>query len=144
MTDHGRILKILREQVSGYSRLYGLLKREKEAVISFDPLAVESLAKEKDILALQLKLLEEERKRLTEEFFSGRSGGTISDLYAVTGDEAFLEVRSRLLSLVQGIGELNDLNRLLIDRASTHLRAAAAFFQTFEVKTPPRTLSREA
>ncbi len=146
MKDSGQILKILEEQVRSYSRLYDLLKGEKKAIISFDPLAVETLAKDKDNLMLQLRLLEEERKRLADEFFGDRDGGqSISDLHSITGNKRFLDLRSQLLSLMQGIGELNEVNRLLIERASLHLKVSSSFFQTFDVKTSPsRTISREA
>ena len=145
MKNPDQILKILEEQVRSYSRLYDLLKGEKKAIVSFDPLAVEVLAKEKDNLVLQLKLLEEERKRLADEFFEDSEGGqSISDLHSITGNKRFLDLRSQLLSLVQGIGELNEVNRLLIERASLHLRASSAFFQTFDFKTShSRTISRE-
>ncbi len=146
MKDSDRILKILEEQVRSYSRLYDLLKGEKKAIVSFDPLAVETLAKEKDNLVLQLRLLEEERKRLADEFFEDREGGhSISDLHSITGNKRFLDLRSQLLSLMQGIGELNEVNRLLIERASLHLKVSSSFFQTFDVKaSPSRTISREA
>ncbi len=146
MKDPDQLLKILEEQVRSYSRLYDLLKGEKKAIVSFDPIAVEALAKEKDNLVLQLRLLEEERKRLADEFFGDREGGqSISDLHTITGNKRFLDLRSQLLSLMQGIGELNDVNRLLIERASLHLRVSSAFFQTFDVKaSPSRTISREA
>jgi len=146
MKDSDRILKILEEQVRSYSRLYDLLKGEKKAIVSFDPLAVETLAKEKDNLVLQLRLLEEERKRLADEFFGDREGGhSISDLHSITGNKRFLDLRSQLLSLMQGIGELNEVNRLLIERASLHLKVSSSFFQTFDVKaSPSRTISREA
>ncbi len=147
MRNSEQILKILEEQVRSYSRLYELLKGEKEAIVSFDPPSVEALAKEKDSLVLQLRLLEEERKRLVDAFFGDEKGGrSISDLHAVTGDKRFLELRSRLLSLLQGIGELNELNRLLIERASLHLRASSAFFQSIGMDTasPSHAVSREA
>ncbi|HEC96982.1 MAG TPA: flagellar protein FlgN [Nitrospirae bacterium] len=146
MKDSDQILRILEEQVRSYSRLYDLLKGEKKAIISFDPLAVETLAKEKDNLVLQLRLLEEERKRLADEFFGDTEGGqSISDLHSITGNKRFLDLRSQLLSLMQGIGELNEVNRLLIERASLHLRVSSVFLQTFDVKaSPSRTISREA
>ncbi len=146
MKDPDQLLKILEEQVRSYSRLYDLLKGEKKAIVSFDPIAVEALAKEKDNLVLQLRLLEEERKRLADEFFGDRDGGqSISDLHSITGNKRFLDLRSQLLSLMQGIGELNEVNRLLIERASLHLKVSSSFFQTFDVKTSPsRTISREA
>lgn len=146
MKDSARILKILEEQVRSYSRLYDLLKGEKAAIVSFNPLAVESLAKEKDNLVLQLRLLEEERKRLADEFFGDSEGGrSISDLHSITGNKKFLDLRSQLLSLMQGIGELNEINGLLIERASLHLRVSSAFFQTFDIKaSPSHTISREA
>ncbi len=141
------LVKILHEQLNGYERLFDLLKREKEAIIGFRPDEIEEISRTKDSLILQLRLLEEERQRLIRSFpFSeGRNLG-IHDLYLHTGDERLPALRSKLLSLLQGIEELNEINRSFIDRASGFLKASSSFLSVFYTESAKSTgtVSREA
>ncbi len=128
------LIGILEEEVRGYSELLDLLRKEKEAIISFRPGEIEETAKEKDALVLKLRLLDEERKRLLREHTdeAGREPDLMA-LYRRTGDGRLPELRSRLKSLMTGIQELNELNRILIDRATLHVRTSASFFQRFGI-----------
>ncbi len=141
------LVKILHEQLNGYERLFDLLKREKEAIIGFRPDEIEEISRTKDSLILQLKLLEEERQRLIRSlpFSEGRHLG-IHDLYLHTGDERLPALRSKLLSLLQGIEELNEINRSFIDRASGFLKASSSFLSVFYTESAKSTgtVSREA
>ncbi|NOY65774.1 MAG: flagellar protein FlgN, partial [Nitrospirae bacterium] len=132
MNEINSLISILEEQLKGYENLYSLLKREKEAIINFSPDDIEEVYREKDSLVLQLKLLEEERQRLVKAlpFSEGKNLG-IYDLYLHTGDERLPPLRSKLLSLLQGIEELNEINRTCIDRATTFLRASSSFLDVF-------------
>jgi hypothetical protein len=44
-------------------------------------------------------------------------GVTLERLHKVTGDDSFHQLRLQLKSLLQGIDELNQFNRILIDRS---------------------------
>lgn len=147
MIEIDNLIRILEEQLKGYENLYSLLKREKEAIINFSPNDIEEVNREKDSLVLQLKLLEEERQRLVKALpFSERKNLGIYDLYLHTGDERLPPLRSKLLSLLQGIEELNEINRTCIDRATTFLRASSSFLDIFctEPMKGTGTVSREA
>lgn len=115
-----RIKDMLEQQVSGYRELLDLLQKERRRLIDLDWEAIKELSKQKDTVVLKLRLLEEERVRLTEGFcFDGHDGTSLSlrELEARTGDPAFRTLRSRLLCLLQSISELNEFNRILIDRS---------------------------
>ena len=133
MTLLETIKKVLVEQVQGCRLLLELLQREKICLVNLQMDGIEALTKEKDILVLKLRLLEEERGRLLDRFvlenFSelpdeGPAFRNISllKLAELTGETIFQEIRSKLISLSQGIKELNDLNKVMIDRTLGFLK----------------------
>jgi flagellar biosynthesis/type III secretory pathway chaperone len=129
MTSEDTIAKILNEQVKGYKALLDLLQKERRCLIDFNAECVEELSKEKDILILKLRLLEEERMRLMTG--SGNDSITLQTLGELTGNTAFPEIRSKLKSLLQAIEELNNFNRLLIERSLNYCRSNSGFFSFF-------------
>jgi len=118
--------RILNEQVNGYKKLVDLLQRERACLLDLNAKGVEELSKEKDTLIMRLRLLEEERVRVVKKEFNGEV--SLQGLWKLTGDSAFMEIRSKLLSLVQSIEELNEFNRLLIERSLNYIRGTANFF----------------
>lgn len=151
MTALEHIKAILADQADGYRALLDLLQRERACLVQFDAAGVEDLSKEKDTVVLKLRLLEEERIRLVREY--GNDQGLAGDLSLQrlaesTGDKEFLAIRLRLLSLLQGIVELNEFNRVLIERSSTVVRSALTFLGSLGAGLPAGAsgalLSREA
>jgi flagellar biosynthesis/type III secretory pathway chaperone len=144
---------ILLEQEKCCKALVALLQRERAHLIEFDVPSVEELTKEKDTLLLRLRLLEEERLRLTAALVAAGTvlpGGeaTLRALCEQTGDAELSGIRLKLVSLVQSIEDLNGFNRHLIDRSLGSVRTATGFFQAFGGHRPaPATsgtlLSRE-
>jgi flagellar biosynthesis/type III secretory pathway chaperone len=127
------IKNVLGEEVHGCRQLLEILQREKICLLDLQMEEVEAIVKEKDILVLKLRLLEEERKRLLDRFIRGtpfphsmdqKDGPkpTLLDLAEITGENSFKDVRSKLISLSQSINELNDLNRTMIDRTLGFLK----------------------
>ncbi|NOX21367.1 MAG: flagellar protein FlgN [Nitrospirae bacterium] len=145
MTTAKELLRILKEELKGYEGLYELLKKEKEAIISFRPSDLEDIVKEKDTLVLQLRLLDEERKRLVQEYARANScGKSLVDIYNHTGNKEFLEIRSELISLLQAIEELNEINRIFIERATLHLKTSSTFLKSIvNPESYTRAVSRE-
>lgn len=130
------IKSILIEQVNGYRSLMSILQMERTYLLNFNPLAIENLSKEKDNLVLKLRLLEEERVRLIERFcrennIDGEMG--LSRLYEITGDDAFKLLRLQFISLIQAIAELNEFNRILIDRSLNFLRGATSILDPYQI-----------
>ena len=130
------IKSILAEQVTGYRTLLAVLQKERECLVHVDPSGVESLSKEKDTIVLKLKLLEDERIRLVRAFARDRSideSSALEALTKVTGDRDFQSLRLQLISLLQGIMELNEFNRVLIERSSAVIRNALNFLGSLGV-----------
>ena len=127
------ILDVLNEQVESYRTMLELLRKERKSLLDYNADEIQEISKQKDTLALRLSLLEEERVRLMKKF-SGEAGIqeelNLRRLGELTGEDGFLDVRSKLVSLVQGINELNRLNGALIDRSLDHIRKNANFFDS--------------
>lgn len=136
---------VLREQLRCCRSLLSVLQKERARLVDFDVAGIEELAKEKDTLLLQIRLLDEERARL-----AARVGGeaarttdhcgapnesprpegadmTLKRLAELTGDPALSELRLALKSLLESIEDLNGFNRVLIERSLDTLRAGAGF-----------------
>jgi flagellar biosynthesis/type III secretory pathway chaperone len=127
------IKTILLEQIEGCRQLLEILQRERFCLMDLHLEGVEAVTKEKDIQVLKLKLLEKERERLLDSLSQrkaidflqeGRAPDLLSlqRLALLTGDTSFSEMRSKLISLSQSIKELNDLNKIMIDRTLGYLR----------------------
>jgi len=133
---------ILLEQKNCCKALVGLLQKERAHLVDFDVRAIEELTKEKDTVMLRLRLLEEERIRLTATLAADAPGGasgdvTLRSLAERTGDAELAGIRRDLVSLVQSVDDLNGFNRHLIDRSIGTLRTSTGFFQAFGGRTSP-------
>jgi flagellar biosynthesis/type III secretory pathway chaperone len=151
MNNEQSIKNILSEQISGYRTLMEVLRREREQLVHFNAPGVEALSKEKDTIVLQLRLLEEERIRLVRVFAADRKlteDLSLQRLSEITGDEMFQKLRLQLISLLQGIVELNEFNRVLIERSSGVVKNALQFLGSLGVnpnaKNTGTRISREA
>lgn len=128
------IEKILRDQVSSYRTLLDLLNRERASLVNIREANVEELSKEKDTIVMKLRLLEEERQRLLQEYAETHNVTediNLEKLGELTGNSTFLSLRSQLLSLLQSIEELNRFNTVLINRSLQYLRTTNNFFHSF-------------
>ena len=151
MNNSEGIKSILSEQVAGYRTLLEILRRERECLVHFNPVGVEALSKEKDTIVLKLKLLEEERIRLVRAFCADLripEQSALQRLGEVTGDNAFQSLRLQLISLLQGIMELNEFNRVLIERSSSVVKNTLTFLgslgNTTSTNSNGTLFSREA
>ncbi len=133
MTTADSIKNILKEQISAYNMLQTVLQREKICLINLNHSEIEVCSKEKDTILIRLRLLEEERKRLLDKYSSqkGLSGGiNLNTLSRDTGDDSFEEMRLQIISLIQSIAELNEFNRIFIDRSAVFFKNALAFLDS--------------
>lgn len=131
-----KIKNILMGQIAAYCVLLELLNKEKECLLNLNAAGVESFSKEKDTVVLRIKLLEEERVRLVKEFSAENMlSGEVSlqKIAEFTKDEVFHKLRLQLLSLVQNIAELNQFNRVLIERSLNFVRNSVNFLTLFGV-----------
>ena len=133
MTSETAIENILEEQVNTYKVLHDLLKKERTSLVNIEAEKLEEISKEKDTVIMRLRLLEEERQRLTKKFaeennFIGEL--SLQELGTLTGNNVFMELRSRLLSLLQSIEEMNKFNSTLIDRSLNYIKTSTSFITT--------------
>jgi flagellar biosynthesis/type III secretory pathway chaperone len=128
------IKSILTEQINNYRVLLELLQRERECLINLDVDEVENLSKEKDTIVLKLRLLEEERIRLIKKYSADnaiKESVSLQELFRLTADKDFQLIRSQLISLLQGIRELNEFNMVLIERSLSVVRHSVGFLESF-------------
>jgi flagellar biosynthesis/type III secretory pathway chaperone len=128
------IKNILTEQINNYRVLLELLQRERECLINLDADEVENLSKEKDTIVLKLRLLEEERIRLIKKYSADnamKESVSLQELSRLTADKDFQLIRSQLISLLQGIRELNEFNMVLIERSLSVVRHSVGFLESF-------------
>jgi flagellar biosynthesis/type III secretory pathway chaperone len=128
------IKSILTEQINNYRVLLELLQRERECLINLDVDEVENLSKEKDTIVLKLRLLEEERIRLIKKYSADnamKESVSLQELSRLTADKDFQLIRSQLISLLQGIRELNEFNMVLIERSLSVVRHSVGFLESF-------------
>lgn len=124
---------VLNEQIAGYRSLLGMLQRERECLLDLDAAGVEGISKEKDTTVIRLRLVEEERVRLTKKFCTenGISGEiSLQRLAGITGDDTFQTYRLQLVSLMQSIEELNSFNMILIGRSLNFIKNSRVFFES--------------
>jgi flagellar biosynthesis/type III secretory pathway chaperone len=152
MTTPEAIKNNLVEQINGHRLLLELLQRERGALANLTASVVEDLSKEKDIIVLRLRMLEEERIRLVKKFSEERKlKGDINllKLHELTGEDAFRHLRLQLISLLQSIKELNEFNRILIERSLSFIKSSVNFLAAsgITIKSrnhPGAVLSRQA
>lgn len=146
MSELTLIKDILRQQITGYQALREVLQKERRCLIDLKTSEIEELSKKKDLILMRLRLLEEERIRIIERFrkkIRTEKDINLRRLYEITGDEELLKLRSVLLSLIQAISELNDFNRILIDRTLNYIRGASFFLDSQGVTLKQQALNKE-
>ena len=128
-----KIMDTLSLQVHCYRDLMEVLQQEKDHLLDFDVEGLETVSKEKDTTVMRLRLMEEARVRQLEEYFrsTGSQGKSLMDLYETVGDESIMNIRTKLISQIKGVKELNDFNNILIGRSLNYVRASTDFFSAF-------------
>lgn len=124
--------EVLKSQIKIHDELVTLLQKEREALILFEPDEIERLAREKDMLLMKIRLFEEERMKLMEELSKKNNlteNITLSKLVELTGDREYRELGLKLLSLIQSVIELNEFNKILVERSSRHVNNFLVFLE---------------
>lgn len=126
MNQQENIKNILKEQLAAYKNLLELLQKERICLVDLNAECIDEVSKAKDNLIFKLRLLETERIRLIKEFAGEQI--SLQRLSDISGDPAFLDMRSKLISLLQSIEEMNEFNRVLIDRSLNYIINSTNFF----------------
>jgi flagellar biosynthesis/type III secretory pathway chaperone len=144
------IKNILMKQITASGMLLEVLQKERECLIELDVTELDNLSKEKDTIVLWLRLLEEEKNRLMNKFAIDSSiDGDINldRLCGLTGDHALQMFRLQTVSILQSIAELNEFNRILMERSMSFFKNAAGFLDSFGLcmnQGATSTVSKEA
>lgn len=128
---------VLKYQIKAHDELVSLLQKEREALMLFNPDEIERLAKEKDMVLMKIRLFEEERVKLLNQISNINKideNITLSKLVELTGDQEFKELGLKLISLIQSVIELNEFNRILIERSSKHVSNFLVFLENSGVE----------
>ena len=142
MTSERAIENILKEQVNTYKIFHDILTKERTYLINIEAEKLEEISKEKDTVIMRLRLLEEERQRLTSKFLADKGiNGEINlkEMGTLTGNSIFPELRTRLLSLLQSIEEMNRFNSVLIDRSINYIKRSTNFIGSFAKENTGQT-----
>ena len=151
MRSEEALINLLQEQISSYTILQSLLQKERASLIDMDAPKVEEISKEKDTVVMRLRLLEEERQRLTKEI--GQSNGTdvhitLKELAQCTGISLFLSLRTQLISLLKTVDQMNKFNAILMERSINYITTTNNFFNLFVGEQLPQStgvlLSKES
>ncbi|KPK35894.1 MAG: hypothetical protein AMK70_04395 [Nitrospira bacterium SG8_35_1] len=151
MRSEEALINLLQEQISSYTILQSLLQKERASLIDMDAPKVEEISKEKDTVVMRLRLLEEERQRLTREI--GHSNGTdvqitLKELARCTGISLFLSLRTQLISLLKTVDQMNKFNAILMERSINYITTTNNFFNLFVGEQLPQStgvlLSKES
>lgn len=129
--------EVLKYQIKAHDELVSLLQKEREALMLFNPDEIERLAKEKDMVLMKIRLFEEERVKLLNHISYINKideNITLSKLVEITGDQEFKELGLKLVSLIQSVIELNEFNRILIERSSKHVSNFLVFLENSGVE----------
>ncbi|MBI4620081.1 MAG: flagellar protein FlgN [Desulfobacterales bacterium] len=143
------VKSILIELISSYRMLLYVLHKERECLINLNAAGIENLSKEKDTIILRLQLFEEERGRLIAKFIADNNitgNMSLQRIYELTGDNSFQVLESQLLKVLQSIEDMNEFNRILMERSINFVKNAANFLNSFAFNTKNRgvVLSKEA
>ncbi|MFA4909444.1 MAG: hypothetical protein WC649_00130 [Desulfobacteria bacterium] len=71
---------------------------------------------------------------------------SLQRIYELTGDNSFQVLESQLLTVLQSIEDMNEFNRILMERSINFVKNAANFLDSFAFNTKNRgvVLSKEA
>ncbi len=146
MSSTDAVKHVLNELLKSYSKLLDILQREKTSLMEFNAEEIDSISKEKDTMVLRIRLLEDERKRLIRKLTNELTqSGTVTEgteltlevLWKLTGMDEFREMRLKLKSMLQSIREMNECNRLLIDRSLSYISSNTNFFNSYGIAQDP-------
>lgn len=142
MTSEQAIENILKELIRAYEVFHEILGRERDCLVNMNVEKIEEISKEKDTVIMRLRLLEDERQRLINNFINdnGITGDfNLRKMGEITGNDIFLTLRSRLKSLLQSIEDMNKFNSELIGKSLKYFHLNTNFFSSFKTENIPQT-----
>ena len=138
------LIDVLEKEFSFCAQLVDLLQKEKDVVVSLDPIALEQLLAQKEVISTNIRICDEARERILERL--GFKNKTISQVAAVAvGDykDKLTAIASKFTSVIHSITELNKFNGKLIEKSLYYVKASYKFLNSFGI-TAHQKISVEA
>jgi flagellar biosynthesis/type III secretory pathway chaperone len=133
---------ILREEVDLYRELLDILQHEKQCMMDLSLDSIHECNNRKETLILKLKVMEESRIELIQDISEGQGYKTPMTLgqiiqVAPNGFKRPLETcRSNLLSLLNGVREVIQINAILAERSIHYTRESLSFLNRLTYTMP--------
>lgn len=135
------LLAILEKEVNLYKEFLNLLQMERQYMIDLSLDRLHECSNQKETLILNLQILEEARKDVIALILKGHR--SISTTLAVVIEKAPMRYkrgleacRSNLISLVNSIREINQINGILAGRVINYTRDSLAFLNRLAYELP--------
>jgi flagellar biosynthesis/type III secretory pathway chaperone len=134
---------VIRQEVEQYRRLLALLRREKGLILKGQLQPLLDLVKQKETLAVELKVLAEARETLLSRV-AARVGldaselhfGRLGALAPATHAALFAELRDEFRRLVRQLAVANERNGLLLESSLDYIRGSLQLFTTLADRNP--------
>lgn len=141
MSDKEKLLAVMTEEADAVENLLDIMKKKQKAIISFanDELQ-ESISKELKMVSLT-KSLEKQRLELIQKIIPETnypSKVTISQLVGNFDEEEskkLLSLKQRLMGSLEQLKDINEINRLLIDRGKKFVKENISILTSYGEKT---------
>ena len=137
------LILILSQEAAEYRKFLELLTAEEAAVLQGKTESIQEITKQKETLALELKVLEEARTTLMRRLaalLSRRAESLTLSVLIELGPEEYrsplAELRAELQHSMAKLNEVNRRNGFLLERALAHIRGALSLITTLVTQPP--------
>lgn len=126
------LLEILEKEVDLYREFLGLLQMERQYMVDLSLDKLHECVNHKETIVLNFRILEDSRRDVIESIQDGYKSGPLTLFMIINiAPQRYkkgLELcRSNLISLVNSIKEINQVNGILAERAINYTRSSLSF-----------------
>lgn len=126
------LLEILEKEVVLYREFLNLLQMERQYMVDLSLDKLHECVNHKETITLNLKVLEESRIDVTSAIEDGFNSGHLTllmiiNIAPIRYKKGLESCRSNLISLVNSIREINQINGILAERAINYTRSSLTF-----------------
>lgn len=135
------LLEILEKEVAVYREFLNLLQMERQYMVDLSLDKLYECVKHKETITLNLKVLEESRIDVISAIEEGFNSGRLTLLMIINiapprYKKGLESCRSDLISLVNSIREINQINGILAERAINYTRSPLTFLSRLILELP--------
>jgi len=145
-----RLVVVLRAEEELYERMRDLLQTERGLMLELDPVGLDALVREKEILTDEGRLIEDARSQIVVELGAalglGSQRPSLSELCAALGADGGVlrEAHTRLVVLVSVVQELLDANRILAGESLDQVQSTLRLLGSLSSGSPEAALRPDA